>query len=162
MLLDLRGILDNPGSEVSFDYEPDMTDVVSGSIIEIKTAPRVIGKVSNRAGIITLTATVDVMCGCVCARCISEFETPLHMQITATLTEESEDESDTDCYIIHNDSIDLDEVIISELLLNIDERILCRDDCAGLCQKCGLDLNEGSCDCKDEIDPRLAKLAELL
>jgi uncharacterized protein len=162
MLLDLRGIMDNPGSEVSFDYEPDMDDVPFGSINKIKESPRAIGKVTNKAGLIKLTANVDAICECSCARCVSDFEFPLHMQVGAYLTEEFENESETDCYIIKNDRIDLDEVIISELLLDIDERILCRDDCAGLCQICGANLNDGPCGCKKEIDPRLAKLQELL
>ena len=162
MYLDLRGILDNPGGEVSFDYEPDLADVISGSIVDLKTTPGAVGKVINRAGIIELTATVDAVCECICARCLTEFEYPLHMQITAHLTEDTEEESGTDSYIIQNDGIDLNEVIISEMLLNIDERILCYDDCAGLCQKCGFNLNEGTCDCKNEIDPRLAKLKDLL
>jgi uncharacterized protein len=40
--------------------------------------------------------------------------------------------------------------------------VLCRDDCAGLCPRCGADLNEGSCDCTDdEMDPRWAALEAL-
>ena len=162
MFLDLRGIMDNPGSEISFDYEPNMANVPFGSITHVKQSPGAKGKVVNRAGVITLTANVDAVCDCVCARCICEFELPLHKEITAYLTEESDDESETDCYIIQNDKIDLDEVLITEILLDIDERILCHDDCAGLCPICGQDLNSALCDCKDDIDPRLAKLAELL
>jgi uncharacterized protein len=78
--------------------------------------------------------------------------------------EESDVESgeDSDNYIIRDDKIDLNEIILSELLLNLDDRFFCKEDCAGLCQKCGFDLNNGSCDCKADIDPRLIKLAELL
>ena len=40
--------------------------------------------------------------------------------------------------------------------------ILCREDCAGLCARCGTDLNAGACDCADdEVDPRWAALGEL-
>jgi uncharacterized protein len=42
-------------------------------------------------------------------------------------------------------------------------RFLCHDDCKGLCQRCGKNLNEGECDCsKKEIDPRMAPLQKLL
>jgi uncharacterized protein len=42
-------------------------------------------------------------------------------------------------------------------------RFLCSDDCKGLCQRCGKNLNEGACNCgKDEIDPRLAPLKKIL
>jgi uncharacterized protein len=41
-------------------------------------------------------------------------------------------------------------------------KALCDEDCAGLCQKCGQNLNQGKCDCPaEEIDPRWAKLNEL-
>ena len=48
------------------------------------------------------------------------------------------------------------------VVLDLDERLLCREDCKGLCDKCGADLNEGPCSCKAEIDPRLAVLGQLL
>jgi uncharacterized protein len=47
-------------------------------------------------------------------------------------------------------------------LLELDTKNLCSDDCRGLCPGCGVNLNEGQCRCKKEIDPRLAKLAQLL
>ena len=41
----------------------------------------------------------------------------------------------------------------------IPTKILCREDCRGLCPNCGADLNEGECSCKNEdIDPRLEAL----
>jgi uncharacterized protein len=58
--------------------------------------------------------------------------------------------------------LDLREAIRQNALLAIPMKPLCREDCAGLCQKCGQDLNEGQCDCtKPEIDPRWSKLADL-
>ena len=55
--------------------------------------------------------------------------------------------------------LDLSEAIRQNALLAVPMKPLCRKDCAGLCQQCGKDLNQGQCDCdKDEIDPRWAKL----
>ena len=47
-------------------------------------------------------------------------------------------------------------------MLNMDSRLLCREDCKGLCFRCGKDLNEGPCGCQAEADPRLAVLKTLL
>ena len=44
----------------------------------------------------------------------------------------------------------------------MDSRFLCREDCKGLCPKCGKDLNDGPCKCGEDQDPRLAVLAQLL
>ena len=162
MLLCLREIIDVPGNKISFDYEPDLATVPSGSIIRINELPKARGNVSNSAGVLKLTANVDAVCLCACARCLKEFQMPLNLDISVFLTENIEDEEASDYYIIKNEQIDLDKIITSEILLNLDERLLCRDDCRGLCHKCGIDLNESSCSCKKEVDPRLAKLAQLL
>ena len=161
MLIDLREIIGVPGGKEQFDYEPDMSDVPFGSIIRVKQPSRAAGNVTNRAGVLTLSANVDAVCVCVCARCLREFEYPVQKRITAYLTEEGEEEN-PDGYLLIGDKADLDEIIITEFVLDMDERLICREDCAGLCQKCGFDLNEGPCSCKKPVDPRLEILGQLL
>ena len=164
MLLDLRETIGVPGGRVSFDYEPDLSDVPFGSIVRIdrERPPRAAGSVVNRAGVLTLSANVDVLCVCVCARCLKEFEYPVYEQISAYLTEGGEDGGNPDAYFLQGDKVDVNEIIISEFVLSMDDRILCRDDCAGLCEKCGSDLNDRPCTCKKDVDPRFAVLAQLL
>jgi len=161
MLLDLREIIGVPGGIVPFDYEPDMSEVHFGSIIRIKRPPRAAGNVNNRAGVLTFSANVDAICVCVCARCLNEFEYPVHKRIKVYLTEGGEGE-DPDAYFLQGDKVDINEIIVTEFILDMDDRILCRDDCAGLCEHCGSDLNEGPCACKKQIDPRLAALEMLM
>ncbi|MCA1618846.1 MAG: DUF177 domain-containing protein [Acidobacteria bacterium] len=60
------------------------------------------------------------------------------------------------------DAVDLDELVREQILLALPSRHLCREDCRGLCQKCGADLNAGDCSCgRGEVDPRWAALADL-
>ena len=60
------------------------------------------------------------------------------------------------------DAVDLDELVREQILLALPSRHLCREDCKGLCQKCGADLNAGACSCEQgEVDPRWAALADL-
>ena len=56
----------------------------------------------------------------------------------------------------------VDELMQEVFLLEMDMKNLCSEDCKGLCSGCGADLNREPCRCKKEIDPRLAKLAQLL
>jgi len=162
MLIDLREIIGVPGFKVTFDYEPDLSDAVIGSIIRIKEPSRAAGSVTNSAGVLTFSANVDAVCVCVCARCLSEFEYPVHQQVLAYLTEGGEDGENPDGYFLQGDKVDADEIILTEFILELDETQLCREDCAGLCEKCGANLNDGPCSCKIEIDPRLAALQQLL
>ena len=61
-----------------------------------------------------------------------------------------------------NLNIDLDDILTTAVVLNMDSKLLCSEDCKGLCPKCGADLNLGPCDCKPEMDPRLAVLQQFL
>ncbi|MCL2408511.1 MAG: DUF177 domain-containing protein [Oscillospiraceae bacterium] len=162
MLIDLREIIDIPGGRVLFDYEPDLSDAVGGSIIRVEKPARAIGQVSNSAGVLTFSAEVDAVCVCVCAKCAAEFSLLVHKLISAYVTKGGEDGEDHDAYVLQGDMVDADEIIVTEFVLDMEDTLLCNPDCAGLCDKCGADLNEGSCDCKTEIDPRLAALGQLL
>lgn len=73
------------------------------------------------------------------------------------------DETDLNVSYYEGESIELFEVVREQLLLLLPLKPLCKPDCAGLCPSCGKDLNESLCDCsKDNIDPRLAMLGQLL
>jgi len=161
MLLDLREIIGVPGGKISFEFEPDMSKAAGGSIIRIKEPARAAGSVINSVGVLTFSANVDATYECVCARCLKEFEYPVHKQVSAYLTEGGEDEN-LDGYFLQGDMIDAGEIVITEFILDMDDTLLCIDDCAGLCQNCGSDLNIKPCGCKNEIDPRLAVLGQLL
>lgn len=67
-------------------------------------------------------------------------------------------------YGIDEDGIlDLAPLVRELSLLEVPIQAVCRSDCRGLCDQCGQNLNEGTCHCKkDDIDPRLAALKELL
>ncbi|MBX3243457.1 MAG: DUF177 domain-containing protein [Acidobacteria bacterium] len=59
------------------------------------------------------------------------------------------------------DSVELAEVLREQILLEVPEQIFCRDDCRGLCPKCGQDRNLIDCNCSADIDPRWAALEDL-
>jgi len=161
MLLDLREIIGVPGGKVTFDFKPDMSDTASGSVTGIKEPPRAAGNVINSAGVLMFSANVDAICKCVCARCLKEFEYPVHKQFSAILTEGGEGEN-PDGYFLQGDKVDANEIVVTEFILDLNDTMLCNDNCEGLCPICGFDLNEGKCNCKKETDPRLAVLSQLL
>lgn len=64
--------------------------------------------------------------------------------------------------ILEDDSIDLTQIVREQLLLEMPTQVLCSEDCKGLCDRCGTNLNTGECRCKeDDIDPRWAALKNL-
>ena len=72
--------------------------------------------------------------------------------------------TDNDDYLVCADSVlDLEELARTDILLELPTKVLCSEDCKGLCSQCGKNLNEGECSCeKKQIDPRLAILSQLL
>lgn len=103
-----------------------------------------------------------------CDRCLKEFGQILDIDIEEMYyfeedLLENKEVNEDEVFKVINNKIDLEPTIRQNFVLNIPIKLLCKEVCKGLCFMCGKDLNEGSCDCKkDEIDPRLAKLKELL
>ncbi|MBR5222029.1 MAG: DUF177 domain-containing protein [Clostridia bacterium] len=126
------------------------------------------GSVINRAGYITLTAEASMSYRTHCARCLAEVEDTVRFLCEKTVADEKGllrlENTENDDYVqIKGGKLDLDAPICDEILLGFPMRILCSDDCKGLCAGCGADLNREACRCtKKEVDPRLAKLAALL
>jgi uncharacterized protein len=107
-----------------------------------------------------------------CSRCLNAYTMRVRLQINVVY-EPSEvinkeehyklksDELDTGFY--KNDTLDADEVLVEQLLLNLPMKPLCSPECKGICPKCGADLNVLSCNCGvSEIDTRLKVLEQLL
>ena len=162
MRLNVKGIINTPGGGVSFNEELDFSDVDFGGVCPAVRPVSVVGAVRNIAGMLRLTADVDTTLSCVCDRCGSAFEKPFHVSIERMLATELEDEENDDILLLDDGAFDLDELAREAYILNMDTKMLCREDCKGLCSGCGANLNFEECRCKKENDPRWAALQKLL
>lgn len=82
-----------------------------------------------------------------CYRCGADVKKSL---VIPFREEFSTDEND-DCYLLNGSQIELDQMVIDLILTNFPSNILCKSTCLGRCDKCGKNLNEGKCDCDEEI-----------
>jgi uncharacterized protein len=102
-----------------------------------------------------------------CDRCTTQFEAPLSPSYTMHYISKDSDSAqygpDEVQILLPGESlIDISEDIRQMILLSVPLKLLCRNDCAGLCPHCGRNLNLGPCACKDEtIDSRWEKLRRL-
>jgi uncharacterized protein len=97
-----------------------------------------------------------------CARCLEPFEHSIPVKIEE-LYASPHPIGDTEFFVGQNAQLDLAPLLRAEVLIALSHRQYCQEDCQGLCATCGTNLNHDSCDCeKDYIDPRMAKLKELL
>ena len=162
MRLNLHEIIGAPGAHVTFDYEPDLSDCSAESAYEVLLPSRADGEVRNAAGVLMLTARLETTVLCNCARCLKEQREHISLNVEAMLAESLQDEDNPDIFLLDGNFVDLDEVIRTVFMLEMPQRFLCGDDCKGLCDQCGNNLNDGSCNCATEADPRLAVLKQLL
>lgn len=160
MFLDLREIIEVPGSEVHFECELDPAELEFDSIVSYKSAPKAIGRVFNEAGILTLEGTLRADMTCVCDRCGTEFDSVKVQELNATVCDGVNE--DSDAFVLDGDKLDLSETLYTLFVLDMESKFLCDPECKGLCSRCGANLNLGPCGCRKEIDPRFAVLEQLL
>jgi uncharacterized protein len=107
-----------------------------------------------------------------CSRCLTEYDelidapfTVFYMPAKAGTTQDEEvelSEEDLVSVTFEGDEIDFAREVSEQVLTEIPLKPLCRGDCKGLCRTCGTDLNQGSCDCKDEsFNPKFGALKSL-
>ena len=162
MKLDLKDIIEIPGGSIPFECDLDTADLDFPGVAGFPKAPHAEGKVVNTAGVLTLKGVLTADMDCICDRCCKPFSRTKTQELEVALAAGLEDDENPDIFPLDGDALDLDEVLRTCFILDMDLKFLCRPDCAGLCPKCGADLNLGPCSCKKEVDPRMAVLEQLL
>ncbi len=165
MKLDLKPMLRGEITRMPLDFtiEPESPEGVTfvGDV-------RVSGTITNSGGYMRLAVDVTIPYRGLCARCLADVHDDFYMPFErtvvteGTLTEEQL-EDDVDEYVVLCDGIlDIDDAVREAIILEFPMRLLCDEDCPGLCPKCGKPLRDGACGCSTrEIDPRWAVLSTL-
>lgn len=103
--------------------------------------------------VVTGDASLEVLIPC--ARCLEPVAFRLDIQFENELDAEEKD-------YIDGYSLDTDQLVHDEALLVWPERVLCKEDCKGLCPVCGKNQNDGACDCDTTVrDPRMARILDI-
>lgn len=163
MLINLTNIFSDEQQSVKIEktinldkieFNKEVAKVSGGVFISLE-----LEKISNNE--ILLTGDIKTTLVLKCDRCNEAVEYPIEthfskeVDITA-LSQESEDD------FIEGYNLDLRKLAENEIYLNFPMKVLCSEDCLGVCPKCGINLNLYSCNCEvDNIDPRLAGLKDL-
>ena len=164
MRLDLSAIIDRPGESVSFSVSVDLSDLVYGISKPVSEPVLAQGSVRNTAGVLVMKGAITTCIHGTCDRCASDFDRDVEIPIDAVLVTELSNEENEDEWVfpLEADAADLEDIVRTIFVLNLDSKLLCKEDCAGLCFRCGKNLNEGPCTCQKELDPRFAALKQLL
>ena len=144
--------LELPNSRIASDV------VVKGDLIKSAASTALTGRLSG-------TLEID------CDRCLESQRRPIDVELDLEFVPESSFGADANLELqsedmkvdaVPGESIDTREIAREQILLDIPQQFFCKEECQGLCQKCGTNLNETDCGCSDtEIDPRWAALKNL-
>mgnify|MGYP002472126617 CR=1 FL=1 len=163
MRLDLKPLAQQPGGALPFAFQMDLSEVEWYGGKPFVQPVRVEGQVRTRASALELKARLDTVLSLTCDRCAKPFQREKTVEYGTLLAFElANGESDDIVELDQDGGLELDELMREVFLLEMDTKNLCSQDCRGLCPGCGADLNVETCRCKREIDPRWAKLSQLL
>lgn len=156
--LDISKLLSGETEEIPFDLmrEDPFPEENGIRILSL----RFFGRVFNLSGFPRLSGTVTGVFFSPCARCLAPVREPFSLELDLPIETGSE-ETEEETIVAQGQKIDLDSLSQETVYTNLPLRLICKEDCKGLCPKCGKDLNTGDCGCQTkEIDPRLAGLAD--
>ena len=157
MKLNIDSLYGKEIKSIDFDLSEDVSSIeFSGVEYNLISPIHLAGEVSKAGRNCLLEAEVEFAFKTSCGRCLADIED----------YDESEFE-DIDVFKIDSSDVDLMSIINSTLSFNMPQRLLCSEYCKGICSGCGVDLNTENCKCEDsidvdDVDPRFAKLKELL
>jgi len=97
---------------------------------------------------VIVTGRLDARIPVRCARCLAEFT----YTIGADFAEYYKKQPEEGMYAYEDETIDLTQMLEDNVVINLPSKLLCREDCKGLCSRCGADLNKGDCGCGPETD----------
>ena len=107
-----------------------------------------------------------------CDRCLTWIELPVDFSFKLEyvtqedyLAQQADElsDADLDLTVFDGEVIDIDALVTEEILLAVPDHVICKDDCRGICPRCGADRNTCDCGCETaEVDPRWAGLKELV
>ncbi len=168
MLINLTELFSLDGKEKAYtlDIEMDVFQAPDGAYPIVSKCPLTL-KMKNLGGKkFLMEGRAELTLAIPCSRCLEPVDSLFELDICQELDlsmqqEDSEKGLDEQPYVI-GFHLDVDQLIGNELLLNLPMKTLCREDCKGICNRCGTNLNYGSCSCDRNVpDPRMSAIQDI-
>ena len=167
MIIDISKVVKSINKEVSEEVSIELTSFESrlGDFPILQKSPVVLTIMNQENKTLFIRGAVDVTLSIPCGRCLEEVPTQICFDIDKKLDISEgalvDDEMEENDYLIGFE-LDVDKLVYAEILVNWPMRVLCKEDCEGICKVCGANLNKGDCGCqRTELDPRMAAIQDI-
>ena len=168
MVINLSEVLSEPHITIEEEILSDKEQVCVGGrtfpVESISPVHLLIEYVGEKKLFITGRADVTVVIPC--DRCLADVPTKLELifekKVNTDLECVGEDSDSDETNYIDGYHLDVEQLLDNEILIGWPMKVLCSEDCKGICSVCGQNLNEGSCDCEDTgLDPRMSVIRDV-
>lgn len=168
MQINLSELFGVEGKEKIYITEFEMTEFMApDGVYEIADKEPVVLRIRNigdRKLLIEGKARLTLQIPC--DRCLEPVSCPFELDIAEVLDmgqeeEEQLDEMEEQPYVSGH-SLDVEQLLQCELIPDLPMKVVCSEDCQGICNKCGVNRNHQQCNCDQDVpDPRMAGIQDL-
>lgn len=163
MRIDLKKLFAGEEKTLCVEDSFSMADETVSGAHPFVSPVHVVARLTGHAGAIQLEADVDYLYRMNCDRCAEETERHYTHRFSHRLVKALNNEENDDYVEVGDEPLELDELLRTDIVLEIPSKFVCSEDCKGLCPVCGMNLNKGTCSCqKHQTDPRLEALKKLI
>lgn len=162
MKVQISDIISGKDRSKKIDYTFEMEQFnFEGDTIKTVGSCEVAGVISSDSDILILNAKIKADLEMICSRCLEAFIYPIDIDIEERFTT-NRSSKDDEAIVVMDDVLDITEVVETSMISTLPIKRVCKNDCKGLCQECGCNLNDKTCSChKEDVDIRFDVLKSL-
>ena len=140
-----------PFEDKSLRYRISYEQKVLASYKVLQSSEFILTVSHSKNRIITMSGSGNLLLEIPCGRCLTPVNVPVEYRIDRKADASSGlDDEGEEVFFFEEDELDTDLLIEDQVLLNIPMKVLCKEDCKGICDRCGANLNIGNCNCSAE------------
>lgn len=165
MKLNITDIIKVNGASMDVDFNETIEGLDNvGNGLRFDQPVKFSGKLVNNSGILELEGRMTTGYTAQCFRCLTEIAGKIDIKVDEDFVNSSSAKKGEDeVYTYEGNVLEIDKALKDNIVLNTPMKMVCSENCRGLCPKCGANLNEKECGCKeDTLNPHMAVLKDYL
>lgn len=162
MRVNVSDIIKTEGAGIDVNFNCDLPELREfDTSVEFKPSFEFIGRIVNLGGLLKLSGDLHFEFSANCLRCLKQVVTASDIKVEESFVEVSNSD-DVDAYTFEGNVVDIDKPLMDNIILALPMKIICSEDCKGLCKTCGTNLNIKNCNCDERkiVDPRMEILKD--
>ena len=167
MQINVSEILSTSGKSQSFQVEPGFNTVpYSGNeypVSEKESFTVTVENIGKKKIHVAGNSKISLLIPC--DRCLSEVsvEFPIEIDVVIDRNTEDDDEKEwNELILLEGSMLEIDMLVYDEIATHFPMKVLCKEDCKGICPVCGCNRNETACDCDQSVpDPRMSAIRDI-